>query len=141
MDTVIELRKLLPQFDIRLGRSGLSRDNPVDVLIVDRDKVKEASVLEVLRALQKEGVTIKSVQQERFKQAEIQVGTILSRHDEAAPFVAAFAETPPLDVEKLAALSGNEFWKAALNGQAWCFSGVEQSMQCSISADGRPLRS
>ena len=47
MDAVIELRKSLPQFDIRLGRSGLSRDNPVDVLIVDRDKVKEASVLDV----------------------------------------------------------------------------------------------
>jgi hypothetical protein len=138
MDAVIELRKLLPHLDIRLGHSDVGQENPVDTLFVDRDKVSEKSVLDVLRALEREGVYIKSVQQSRFRQAEMQVGTILTRSDEASPFVAAFATAPPLDIEKLASLSGNSFWKIAFNGQAWCFPSG-QGVPCSISEDGRPV--
>jgi hypothetical protein len=138
VETAFKLRTLLPQFDIRLGRSNVSRDNPVDVLIVDRDKISEADIINVLRTLKDVQIPIKSVQQAHFPQPKIQVGTILYRSSATAPFTATFATTPPLDIEKLASLSGDEFWKAALNGQAWCPE-KGGAVRCSISPDGRAV--
>lgn len=139
MVSVLKLRVLLPQFDILLGHSNVGYNYPVDTLFVDRNKVSETSVLEVLRALEKTGVSIKSIQQTHFQQPKIQVGTIIMKAKASAPFVAAFGSTAPLDIEKLASLSGNEFWKAAFNGQAWCYP-HGQGVRCSISEDGRPIQ-
>jgi hypothetical protein len=137
MESVFELRTLLPQFNILLGHSDVGQENAVDTLFVDRDKVDEASVLDVLRSLRKVGVHIKSIQQTTFQRPEIQVGTILTRSKETSPFVAAFADAAPLNIEILRNLSGDRLWKAAFNGQAWCYP-HGQGVRCSISPDGRP---
>jgi hypothetical protein len=135
MDQVIELRKSLPQFDIRLGRSTHDPKNPADILIVDRNNVSERQVLDVLRALHSENIRIKSVQQFGMGRPEIQIGTVLLPKG-----VPAFADKEPLDLDKLSSLSGDEFWKTAMNGEAWCWLKIEEPVPCSISQDGRPVR-
>ena len=47
------------------------------ILLVDRDLVRVGSVIKVLQALQNQGVTIKSVQQEPLRQSESQIGSVV----------------------------------------------------------------
>jgi hypothetical protein len=120
---ILQLRTLLPEFDILQGRSGMTgTDAPWDVLFVNRDRVSEQAVLEVIRALQEIGVFIKSVQQRVARPDDIQLGTIKHR----------FSNSEPLNVQQLSSLSGDTFWKAAFNGQAWCGEKPEETAPCPI---------
>jgi hypothetical protein len=135
LEDILKLRKLIPNYDIRQGRSGLSGANySADVLFVNRNTVSEDSVIEVMRALQSLGIEIKSVQQHSRGPNQIQVGTIVPQTNHPA-----FAKSSPLDVEKLSLLKGDEFWKAAFNGEAWCDTGIGHTTRCTISSDGRPV--
>jgi|SRR6516225_4475897 len=131
---VIKLRRLLPNYDVRLGASQISRSDLADTLFVDRDKVAPEQVIEVLKTLNEMGVPIKSVQQSTFKQPEIQVGTIVSSDGKQV-----FAETKPLDISELAKLTGAEFWRAAFNGYVSCSGGIGHAYPCRMSSDARPL--
>jgi hypothetical protein len=135
LDQILRLRTLLPDFDIRQGRSGLSGSTySADVLFVNRGRVSQGDVLAVARALQEVDVRIKSVQQRTRGHDQIQIGTIVP-----SPGQPAFGNSEPLDLQTLAALTGDAFWTAAFNGQAWCNTGIETTVRCSISADGRPV--
>lgn len=79
-------------------------------------------------------VAIKSVQQHERSANQIQVGTIVPASGQLA-----FAISAPLNVDKLATLSGDEFWKTAFNGQAWCDRGIEATVPCTISQQGTPV--
>ena len=133
LEDILRLRVLLPKFDIRQGRSTLTK-YPADVLFVDRDRVPESAVIDVMTALQKLGVAIKSVQQSPLASHGIQVGTIVPTANRPA-----FSEATALDVDKLQSLSGGAFWTTAFNGQAWCNTGIGTTVRCAISADGRPI--
>ena len=63
---------------LSLGSPGMVGINfDADVLLVDRDLVPVGSVIKVLQALQNQGVTIKSVQQEPLRQSESQIGSVV----------------------------------------------------------------
>lgn len=102
LESILRLRTLLPDFDIRQGRSSLSGSRyPAEVLFVDRDKVSERSVVRVLRALHELGVPIKSVQQSSLAKG-VQVGTfsdegvmiVLQRPGDRATMTAALVGEP-----------------------------------------------
>ena len=104
------------------------------MLFVQRDRVTEQEILKVARALADVGDPIRSVQQRSNRPDQIQLGTIVP-----IPNRPAFAGTKPLDLDALAALSGDAFWRAAFNGQAWCDAGPGKTTPCFISSDGRPV--
>jgi hypothetical protein len=134
LENILRLRSALPDFDIRQGSSRLNGTRyAADVMFVMRDKVTQHEVLRVAQTLKDLGIDIKSIQQRTRGPDEIQVGTIVM----GSP---AFSSRQPLDLLELGRLAGNEFWKAAFNGQAWCDTGVGSTVRCSVSEDGRPVR-
>ena len=52
---VIRLRRLLPNYDVRIGSSEVSSKRDADTLFVDRDKVPQEEVIEILRVLKGDG--------------------------------------------------------------------------------------
>lgn len=130
---VIKLRRLLLNYDVRIGSSQISPSHLADTLFVDRDKVSREQVIEVLRTLNEHGVRIKSVQQSTFKQAEIQIGTVLRPDGKQV-----FGSAQPLDIDELANAMGVDFWRAAFNGYVSCSGGVGRAYACTMSPDARP---
>jgi hypothetical protein len=135
-DKILQLRQILPQFDIRQGRSGLSgSEYPAEVLFTNRKRTSEQTIIETLRGLAKLGIHIKSVQQ-NYKPDDMQVGNIIPHKGHPA-----FESIKSLDIDNLATLKGDEFWREAFNGQAWCDNPkkIEETRPCHISKDGRPV--
>jgi hypothetical protein len=136
---VQKLRAVLPSnYNLRIG-AGVGSDYDADALFVDRDWVPVASIIQVLQALQTQGVSIKYILQLPLRRAEIQIGTAV--YGEAPPGTAIFEKLPPLNLEQLATLTGPAFWKAAMNGAVWCQDApLHPPFECHLSDDARPVR-
>ncbi len=133
-ERILRLRVLLADFNVTQGKSTLvGNQHTADVLFVNRGRVSQQQVLKVANALHDVGVDIKSIQQREAGPGQFQIGTLAPGGRQV------FAGSAPLDLGALASLQGNEFWKAAFNGQAWCDQGVGRTRQCRIGNDGRPI--
>lgn len=113
-DKVGQLRKVLPRdVHVQIGRSQVSPDAPIDMLLINQNVISPRDVLLILNALDQIGLPVRSVQSiRRAKNQEVQAGTI-----------GAITGLPEqLDLNELRNLVGNRraFWDAAENGyQCW----------------------
>jgi hypothetical protein len=130
------LQAALPSYSIVLGKSAISRTNSADVLFVNRDLVNKTEVMKVATALNKMGVSIKSIQQSSIGgRREIQVGTIA----DGETAINVFEDYQPLDLSQLQTLNGAAFWREAFNGRVYCQQGIGYTTECQMSSDGRPV--
>jgi hypothetical protein len=123
---VIALAKLLPQYDVRMGASGLDPLYPADTIFVTRSDRHKEDVLALAAALKQLGVVIKSVQDtDLHKGRLLEVGTYLSEGGQT------FRNSAALDFVKLASLPDELFWKAAYNRKVMCSGGPGHGHECS----------
>lgn len=131
---LVTLARLLPAYEVVLGRSGVDPAYEADTLLVNRDTVSPGDVVTVMEALRRLGVPIRSVQQLPLGgRREIEVGAITS--DTGGRQLTL--NLRPLDPQALGALHGPAFWRAAYNGVVQCPNFTEG---CVADADGRPVR-
>jgi len=132
---VVALAKLLPLYDVRLGKSGIDPSKEADTLFVNRDRVKPDEVIEVMRAMSSLGIPIKTIQQMPVGgRREIQVGTVIDPQSGSQ----IFGSVDGIDIDSLSRMNGNIFWKAGLNGHPFCPAGIGFVVPCKIDLDARP---
>jgi hypothetical protein len=133
----VALAKLLPNYSVQTGRSYIDEAEYADTLFVNRNKIHPKEVVATGRALARLGVNIKSIQQAPVGgRREIQVGTTVGGKNGGS----IVEELAPIDLDRLALLDGDEFWRQSYNGgPVTCFSGLSFFRYCNMDQSARPV--